>query len=253
MITVIIHTKNEEKNIVDCINSVKLLSKKIVVIDMESQDKTVDLAKQQGVEVFSFPPSKYVEPARQFGIDRATTNWVLILDADERMTQELAEEINRKIKNEEFSYYAIPRKNIFSGKWLRHGGWWPDRQIRLIDRRFLKKWPEEIHSTPVIDGKKGSLDNYMIHYFHGNLEKMVEKTLIFEDIESELLFKAGREVSTKTFFRKFLGEFYRRAIKNKGFLDGSIGIIESIYQAFSKTITYLFLFEKRKDEKSSSL
>ena len=84
-----------------------------------------------------------------------------------------------------------------------------------------------------------------LHYSHGDLQAMVEKTLIFEDIESELLYKAGRSVSTLLFFRKFLGELERRLLRNKGFMDGEIGIIESIYQAFSKTITYLFLYEKK--------
>ncbi len=251
MITAVIHTRNEEKNIADCINSVRFLTDDIIVIDMQSDDATVSLAKKHGAKVFSFPKSNYVEPARQFGIDHAAGDWVLILDADERMTKELAEEILEKTKNKEFGYYTLPRKNIFANKWLKHGGWWPDRQIRVINKVFFKKWPREIHSTPVIGGDKGTINSYLIHYFHGNLEKMVGKTIIFEDIESELLYKAGRSVKTGTFFRKFWGELYRRLLKNKGFLDGTIGIIESVYQAYSKTITYLFLFEKTKNGKSS--
>lgn len=257
-ITVIVFTFNEEKNISDCIRSAKFLTSKIIVIDMESSDKTAKLTKLEGVVIYNFPRFSYVEPAREFGIGKATSDWILILDADERITLELANEIAKRSVSTEFTHYKIPRKNIFGKIWLKHGGWWPDYQIRLINKSYFKKWPKEIHSTPHIEGQLGMLANPLLHYFHANFEKMVAKTMIFEDRESDLLFKAGKTVSTLTFFRKFLGELYRRLLKNIGFLDGEIGIIESTYQAFSKTITYLFLYEKRilssnQNKKSSPL
>lgn len=254
-LTIIIHSHNEERNINDCINSAKLLTDKIILVDMESTDKTVEIAKSLDVSVFNFPKSNYVEPAREFGINKAKTDWVLILDADERITKELAIEIKQflTINSSLFTYFKIPRQNIFAGiKWLRHGGWWPDHQIRLINKKFFINWPKQIHSTPQIKGNLGYLNNPLVHYFHGDLNNMVKKTVIFEDIESDLLYKAGKKTSTKTFFRKFFAELYRRLLKNLGFLDGPFGIIESFYQAFSKTITYLFLYEKQ-SKKSSSL
>lgn len=251
-ITIIIHSYNEERNILDCINFAKLLTDKIILVDMESTDKTVEIAKSLNVLVFNFPKSNYVEPAREFGIRQATTDWVLILDADERMTNELAEEIKNVIfvgndpRVVPKTYFKISRRNIFTGiKWLHHGGWWPDYQIRLINKKYFVKWPKRIHSTPEIKGDFGYLKNPLVHYFHGDLSNMVKKTINFEDIESDLLLKAKKTSGTKTFFRKYLAELYRRLIKNFGFLDGPFGIIESIYQAFSKTITYLFLYEKQ--------
>jgi len=250
-ITVIIHTHNEEHNIKDCIEAAKLLTSEILVVDMESTDKTAEIARSQNVTVKTTLFSHYVEPARAFGIKHASTEWVFIIDADERMTKKLAAEVKYAIDFDPaspyfHSYFRIPRKNIFGKKvWLRHGGWWPDCQIRLLNKNYFKEWPKEIHSTPRIDGIEGHLKEPLLHYFHGDLEKMVEKTIIFEDIESDLLFKAGRPVHKNTFFRKFFGELYRRLIKQKGFLDGPVGIIESIYQAFSKTITYLYLYEKK--------
>lgn len=258
-ITVVIHTYNEEANIKECIESAKLLTEDILVVDMESTDETVKIAKSMNVPVVSHEFSHYVEPARAFGIARAKSGWVFILDADERMTKELAKEIHSIINNtssnenrisdanlELPTYYKVPRKNIFGRKkWLQHGGWSPDHQIRLIHKNHFKTWPKAIHSTPNIEGEMGYLQNPILHYFHGNLEKMVEKTTIFENIESDLLHKANRPVQTSTFFRKFWGELFRRLIKNGGFWDGPIGIIESIYQAYSKTITYLYLYEKK--------
>ncbi|OGK26729.1 hypothetical protein A2954_07115 [Candidatus Roizmanbacteria bacterium RIFCSPLOWO2_01_FULL_37_12] len=262
-ISIIIHTFNDEKKILDCINSAKLLSKQIIVIDMHSQDNTVELAKNTGAEVYFFSKSNYVEPAREFGIEKAKTEWVLILDTDERITHKLSQEIRYSIlvnrqKKSNFIYpitniaaYRIPRKNIFGkNKWLKYGGWWPDYQTRLISKKFFKSWPKEIHSTPIVSGELAYMHNPIIHYFHGNLESMVEKTIIFEDIESDLLFNAKKEVNISVFFRKFLGELYRRLFRNLGFLDGEIGIIESIYQAFSKTITYIYLYEKSRAVRS---
>lgn len=264
MITTIIHTRNEQENIAECISSAQLLSQNILVVDMESTDDTIQICKKQSIKVVTYPFSMYVEQAREFGITQTKTDWVFILDADERMTKELAQEINQKIKYYQLqrnetgkldyqtvTHFKVPRKNIFGKhKWLKHGGWWPDKQIRLLYKPTFKKWPKDIHSTPEITGKLGELNNPIIHYFHGDLAKMVEKTLIFEDIESDLLFKAKKKASTMTFFRKFVGELYRRLVKHQGYLDGTIGIIESIYQAYSKTITYLFLYEKLHKHKS---
>ncbi len=232
---------------------------------MESTDKTVAIAKEMGTTVFTFPYACYVEPARKFGIAKSSTDWVFILDADERITKELAREIsdiinpnykdqitnqyqspNDKNNKIDHSYYYIPRRNIFAGKqWLKHGGWWPDYQTRLINRKYFVDWPKQIHSPPIIRGVGGRLHQPLLHYFHGQISTMVKKTIIFENIESDLLYHAQKSVSTLTFFRKFYGELFRRSIMRLGFLDGTIGIMECIYQAFSKTITYLFLYEKK--------
>jgi len=245
-VSVLIQTHNEAKRIAECISSAKLLTNAIVVVDMESSDETTAIAKQSGAEVNTFPYSHYVEPGRAFGVHQIKTEWVFILDADERMTVELAEEIIKTVSDTKFTYFKVPRKNIFNGKiLLKHGGWWPDEQMRLIKLSAFREWPEEIHSTPVIEGSMGHLKNGFIHNFHGDIEQMVNKTLTFEDIESELLFKANKQASTPIFFRKFFGELNRRLVKKMGFLDGTIGIIEAVYQAFSKTITYLLLYEKK--------
>lgn len=246
-ITVAINTRNEEGFIKECIESARLLTPHVTVLDMKSRDKTADIAQGMGAKVYVIPIYAYVEPARQIALEKTATPWVLIMDPDERITPELAEEIKKAIQSETHTYYRIPRKNMFGGgKWLKHGGWWPDYQVRLIKKASFKEWPSPIHSSPKIEGTMGTLSNPLIHYQHGDIEKMVEKTVVFENIEADLLYNAGRPVSTLTFARKFLGELYRRLVRGAGFLDGTVGIIESIYQAFSKTITYLMLYEKKK-------
>lgn len=233
-ITVLIYTTKNNPEIDQALENAKILTNNIILV---------------------YPDSKIVETVREKGIKKAKTNWVLILDSDERISLKLADEIKELVnKKSQFTHYQIPRKNIFGKKkWLKYGGWWPDYQIRLINKKYFVTWPKQIHSTPIIKGKIGFLKNPLLHFFHGDLEKMVEKTAIFEDIESDLLYHAKKNANTMIFFRKFFGELHRRLIKNFGFLDGTIGIIESIYQAFSKTITYLFLYEKNKISKNRSL
>jgi glycosyltransferase involved in cell wall biosynthesis len=246
-VSVVIQTHNEEKNIEDCIVSAKLLTDLILVVDTGSNDRTATIARNHGGIVRSFPFSRYVEPARKFAVENAPGDWVFILDADERMTKELAAEIVETIGFAKYTYYKVPRKNVFGRKkWLKHGGWWPDHQMRLIRKEAFKDWPDRIHSTPIIEGEMGFLKQPFTHYFHGDLESMVDKTIVYEEIEAELLHTAGRPADVPTFFRKFLGELMRRLVFKKGYADGDIGIIESIYQAFSKTVTYLFLYEKKK-------
>lgn len=251
-ITIIIHTFNEEDSIRDCIKSARLLTNKIIVVDAESTDNTREIAAQMNAIVHKTQYNFIVETARMFGIQKAQTDWIFFVDADERMTEELAEEIKARITSPIYSYYKVPRKNFFAGeKWLKYGGWYPDYVTRLIRKEAIIDWPPRIHSTPQIMGESGFLKNPLIHFFHPSLEEMLSKTLVFENAESQLLFKAQKKVNTLTLFRKFFGELSRRLIWNVGFLDGIFGIIEAIYQAYSKTITYLFLYEKYK--KSSSL
>lgn len=252
-ITVIVYASNDERNIERAVLSAHLLTTNVVLIDIGSTDRTTDIAKRLGAHVVTFEPTPYVELVRMEGIRHAKTDWAFILDSDEVITAELADRITSILTYQKTDIqhplysYGIPRKNIFGkSKWLKHGGWWPDFQTRLIKRSALREWPSVIHSTPKIEGARINIREPLMHYSHGDFSQMVHKTIKFEGVESNLLFKAGKQASTITFFRKFLGELYRRLIKQKGFLDGKEGFAESIYQAYSKTVTYLLLYEKNR-------
>lgn len=248
-IEIVLTVHNESANLEACIKAAKNLTKNITVIDTESTDETVKLAKSLGVRVLSFPYSKYVEPSRSFAMDSAKADWVFILDADERISKKLGDEIKKTIRTTKKTHFLVPRKNIVNGKkWLEYGGWYPDYIIRLIEKESFVRWPKAIHSTPKIDGAKGKLKNPLGHDFQPSLEYMVDKTAVYEDMESDLLFNARRKVTVPILFRKFFGELFRRLIQKSGFRDGTYGIIESFYQAFSKTVTYIFLYEKYKKD-----
>lgn len=254
-ISVVIFAHNDQGRLETCIKSVSSLTKNIHLLDIGSTDKTSIKAEQLGATVHKTNLVQYVELVREEGIRLTDTEWVLILDADESLTQELIIEIKETIdRTRQINAFRIPRKNMFAGKkWLKHGGWWPDYQIRLIYRDSFVNWPKQIHSTPNIKGGIENLKNPILHNFHGDFENMVNKTLVFEEIESDLLYKAEKKANTLIFIKKFLGEFYRRLFKHAGFIDGPVGIIEIIYQSFSKTITYLFLYEKKKNRSIRSI
>ncbi len=257
-ITIIIHSHDFNK-IIDCVKSAQLLSNNILIIGNETRQDIKNTLLKLNVKIINFENSGIVETAREFGIKQATTDWVFLLDADERITKQLAKEVqsviisSNQLKSDRYTYYKIPRKEIILGKkWLKFGGWWPNYQTRLINKKYFINWPTHIHSIPIIKGQMGKLVNPLLHYSQNDFTEIVNRTAIFEDKESNLLFKANKTVNTPTFFRKFFGELWRRLFAKFGLLDGTLGIIESIYQAFSKTITYIFLYEKR-NKKSRSL
>src|SRR3989344_6815662 len=244
-ITVLITSFNEQNNIEACIKSAYALSDDVVLIDTGSTDNTVKIAGALRCAIKYFPFHRYVEPSREFAIHAAGGNWAFILDADERITADLAKEVKSAIHKSNPTPYYVPQKNMFAGtRWLRHGGWYPDPVMRLIKKDAFTSWPPAIHSTPVVEGNAGYLTNHLEHYFHPSLENMVNKTAIFEDVEADLLYRAKKNVGVAIFFRKYFGELYRRLIRGAGFFDGTAGVIESCYQAYSKTITYLMLYEK---------
>lgn len=244
-LTVVLTVYNEENHIRACIENARKLTSNIVIVDTESTDSTVRLAQEIGLSVLTHPYTRYVEPTRNFAISQVKTNWFFILDADERFSEELIAEIRTTLPQTDKTHFKITKKNIFAGLWwLKHGGWNADTMIRCIRKDAFVNWPPDIHSTPVIHGEGGHFKALLDHHFHPSLENMVTKTALYEDMESNLLYQAGRPVSVPIFFRKFFGELSRRLIKQQGFRDGIPGVISSVYQAYSKTVTYLFLYEK---------
>lgn len=251
-ITVVINAYNEQNNIVECIKSAKILTSDILVVDTESSDKTAEIADREGARVVTFPYSLFVEVSRGFSIARAKGPWVFLLDGDERLTESLAAKIKSAIKSDKYTYYKIPRKNFFYGRQLKHGGWYPDYVIKLINKKFFQSWPKQIHSAPKVQGECGIVEADLLHFSQPSLSHMVNRTIVYEDTEADLLHRAKREANTLIFFRKFFGQLFKRLILKSGWRDGHCGIIESIYQAYSKTITYLYLYEKNTCSKSLS-
>lgn len=261
-LSAIILTKNSENIIADCIESVSFCDE-IIVIDDASSDRTVDLARRLGARVET-STRKHLEGGRlerfkvgldfsekrNFGLKKAKNRWVLYIDADERVTKELKESILEVVNNRESEYqaYKILRKNYYFGS---HE--WPyiEKPERLFKKSSLKGWSGEVHETPLIEGKVGELNGFLLHYTHTDLASMVNKTITWSKIEAQLRFKAHHPpVVWWRFPRVMLTAFYDSYIRQKGYKAGTAGLVESIYQSFSMFLTYARLWEMQEKKKS---
>jgi glycosyltransferase involved in cell wall biosynthesis len=243
-ISAIIIAKDEEKKIRDCLESVKW-SDEIILIDTGSGDKTKEIAEEYKAVIYEHRGGSYGD-WRNVGLRKAQGEWVLYVDADERVTSDLKQEINATIEadNPGIFAYAIPRKNIILGREMKHGGWWPDYVKRLFRKDKLIEWSGDLHEEPRFEGELGLLESPLIHIKHDNLSEMVDKTNAWSEIEAKLLYQSGHPKMTWwRFFRIMLTELWLRLIVKMGFLDGVEGVIYSIYQMWSRFITYGKLWE----------
>ncbi|MFZ5932587.1 MAG: glycosyltransferase family 2 protein [Patescibacteria group bacterium] len=248
-ISAIVLTKNSEELIKDCLESLKWANE-IILVDDSSKDQTIEIAKSRGAKVFTF--SGDFSKKRNFGAKKAQGEWLLYVDADERVTPFLRKEIQAIVSTPlpVYSGYAIRRRNIFLGREMHWGGWWPDYVVRLMKKDSLLGWEGELHEQPKVEGEIGKLREALTHTSHRSLTEMVDKTNEWSEIEAKLLYKAHHPKMT---WWRFLSagwrEFSERGIKKLGFLDGTVGVIEIIYQSFSRMITYAKLWEMQLGEK----
>ena len=181
---------------------------------------------------------------RDLGAKKAKNEWLFYVDTDEEVSPKLKEMVLKVIESNEFSAYAIPRRNIFLGHEMHWGGWRPDFVVRLINKEKLKGWSGELHEQPEIEGTICHLKEPLIHRSHRNLTDMVEKTNKWSEIEARLLYDSDHsKMNIIRFFSAGFREAWYRGIVKLGFLDGTVGVIEIIYQTFSRLITYSKLWE----------
>lgn len=181
---------------------------------------------------------------RNYGAKMAKYDWLLYIDTDEEVTSKLKEQILQVVGSNEFAGYAIPRRNKFLGHVMHWGGWSPDYVIRLIKKDKLDKWVGELHEQPKIDGTICHLKEPLLHDTHRNLTEMVEKTNKWSEIEAKLLYDSGHpKMNIFRFCSAGFREAWYRGIIKLGFLDGTVGVIEIMYQVYSRLITYSKLWE----------
>lgn len=253
MISAIVIARNEERHIRKCVEALSFCGE-ILVIDNGSTDNTVKIAKKSGAKVIHYktPANEgHFSEVRNFAKGKAKGEWLLFVDADEVVTKELREEIITTTDNSQISEsgFAIPRRNVLLGHEMHWGGWSPDHVLRLIKKDRLKGYEGKVHEQPKIEGSIGKLKNPFMHYTHESLTEMVEKTNKWSEIEAKLMFDAGHpKMNIPRFATAVLREFWYRAVVKLGFLDGPIGIIEIIYQCFSRFVSYAKLYEMQLKE-----
>lgn len=244
-ISVVVCTYNNEEMVARCLESVKWADE-IIVVDDGSTDNTVGTASKFTNNIFKHKSQGYVEPVRNFAISKATHEWILILDSDERVSQNLSEKLKEYIQNAEISYIEIPRKNIIFGKWMQASMWWPDYNVRFFKKGTVV-WSDRIHSNPTTKGKGLKLnpteENAITHHNYSSVGQFVERNSKYSKIQARELFDEGVRFNWTDIIKKPLGEFLGRYFANKGYEDGMHGLVLSFLQAFMFLLQYLYLWE----------
>lgn len=247
-ISVIVNTWNEEENLKRCLESVRELASEIIVVDMYSTDKSVEIAKKFGAKIFLHKHIYIVEPARNFALRQAQGDWVLILDPDEEISPELSKILKHLAANHEgLNYFRLPRKNIIFGKWIKHSRWWPDYNIRFFKKGSVR-WSEKIHSVPLTRGEGRDLEakevNAITHYHYKSISQYLSRLDRYTTIQAKDLVESGYKFSWQDMLKKPMGEFLSRFFVGESYKDGLHGLVLALLQAFSELVKYLKVWEK---------
>ena len=239
-ISVTVITKDEEKNISDCLRSVDWADE-IIVVDSESTDRTVELAKQFTDKIFIRKWEGYV-PQKKYALSLASNEWVLSLDADERVTSELKDEII-KLSPGEFSGFKIRRKNFLLKKEITSCGWEKDYQLRLMRKDKSSFSDRLVHEKFIVDGQVEKLKNPMIHYTFTSFSEYFSKINHYSSLKAQELFQKKERVGAWTIFSHTVSAFFAFFIFRRGFKDGVYGLIISLLHSVSTMMNYIKLWE----------
>jgi|SRR5690554_5464753 len=242
-ISVIIITKNEEKNIEACLKSVDWADE-IILVDSESEDKTVEIAGNFTDKIFIKKWEGFV-PQKRYALSLTKNEWVLSIDADEQVTPELKEEI-LKINPDVYDGYLIRRKNFLFGKEITTCGWNKDYQMRLF-RKSKTTLPDKlVHEGFIVSGGKGILNNVIIHNTYSSLHNYLKKVNNYTSLKAEEVYKSKGKVTAFTIFSHAFSAFFRYFISLKGYKDGIHGLIISFVNSLSTMLTYVKIWEKKR-------
>ena len=249
-LSVAIITKNEEDRLPECLASVSFAAE-VVVVDSESTDRTVEIARAFGAVV-------HVEPWQGFGrqkqlaIDYCRHDWVLVLDADERVGPEAQAEIKEALTTGSSVAYSFPRKNYFCGRWLKHAGWWPDRVIRLFRKDFARMSERSVHESLEVHGPVGDLRQPLIHYANNGLEQSLNKVNHYSSAGAEELFVQGATASVAKALLRAVWSFLHGYILRGGFLDRGEGFIMAVSDFMNVFFKYAKLRELQKQKEKDT-
>ncbi|MFA6250706.1 MAG: glycosyltransferase family 2 protein [Candidatus Shapirobacteria bacterium] len=246
-ISVIVNVRNEAVHLDRCLNSVKGFADEIIVVDMHSTDTSVQIAQKYHAKVYPYRWLRVVEPARNFGISKASSEWILILDPDEYVGKTLKNELHNLSRRSDVDFVKIPRMNLIFGKWLRHANCWPDYLVRFF-RKGSIVWKKEIHSQPDSQGNGVNLlDTEKLSIRHNNYQNVtqyLQRAQRYSSVQADELAKNNYKIKTSDFLLKPIQEFNSRFFAGEGYKDGIHGLIFCLLQLFSVCLIYIKLWEK---------
>lgn len=276
-LSVVLATRNEEKNIGDCLSSIKNIADEIIIVDEESTDNTKKIAESFGAKVYTQKHEPIFHITKQKALDLATCEWILQLDADERVTSDLSKEIKEVINmkssdikkrfekfgkrklffkhqklieeregtlgnNKEIVAFFIPRKNFFLGEPIIHAGVYPDGVIRLVKKGKARFPAKSVHEQMIIDGGVSWLQNHLEHYDSPTLKRYFQRLNRYTDLHAQELKERNTPKNIFYMFHYCLIKkcfvFLNIFIRHKGFLDGYRGFLWSLFSSWHYPIAY---------------
>ncbi len=236
----IILARNEADHIQDCIASLRWADGVVVFESGQSSDDTVVLAEAAGATVLVHPFENFAAQ-RNAALQAVNADWVLFVDADERVSPELAAEIQAVLQNPQYLGYNIPRHNYIFGKLTRYTGWYPDHQLRLLKRDAARYDPNvRVHEVVILtnDALPGVLQNPLIHYNYRDLAQFIRKQRYYAKLDAEIWYNQGLRPKPRNFILQPLRAFKRRFITWQGYKDGLHGLRLSVLMAWNEWDKY---------------
>ena len=250
-LSIIIVARNEALNIVDCVRSARFADE-VIVLDSGSTDGTADLARREGATVVETDWPGY-GPQNNRGIDMARGDWFFSLDADERITPELATEIRSAINGDAADGYRVPRTSMFCGRFMNHGGWRPDYTWRLARRGKARFTGHFLHAHLQVTGPTGTLRQPIVHYSYRSMEVVLEKLNRYSSASARDMTAGGRQGSLGRAIGHGLWAFFRTYVLRLGFLDGRWGFMLAVSNAEGTYYRYVKLWLMQRPQGAAGL
>ena len=251
-LSVILITRNEEANLADCFASLEGIAQQIVVVDTNSSDRTLEIAKNHGALISQPPDWPGFGPQKNRALELATGDWVLSLDADERLTPALKSEILTAIHHSaHVDCFAIPRLSWYCGRFIRHSGWNPDYVDRLFKRGTAKFSDDLVHERLLSHGQVAKLENPMLHYSFMNYSQVLQKIDRYSSASAEQAFAMGKTSSPLKAVLHGAWSFLRTYFLRAGFLDGPQGFALAISNGQGTYYRYIKLWHLHQEARNT--
>jgi len=252
-LSAIVITRNEAHNLHDCLQSMQGLVDEIIVVDSQSTDATVSIAQQHGAKVSQPADWPGFGPQKNRALDLATCDWVFSIDADERVTPELADEIKKVLQaNSSGVAYKLPRLSFYCGKFMHHSGWQPDYVLRLFKRDTARFSDDLVHERVVTQQPVLALKNHLLHYSYLGFSQVLQKVDAYSNASAKQAYARGKRSSVWGALGHGSWAFFRTYVIRRGFLDGAHGLALAISNAETSYYKYLKLWHMQQLEDAAA-